>query len=130
MAVVIDDDDDDDIRYTSVAAGLSAVAVGSVVGADAETASRAVVPDDGGQVARVVGGAQRREVVAVERRAGAHSPTRAVAVQYVAHVAIEARLEHRRRSRQRRHTTPVGRRQTAHVHVAVVARVAERTAGT
>ena len=99
----------------------------SAVGADAEAAARAVVPH-GRQVTQFVGAGQRGVAVAVERQAGAPASTRAVAVEQVAHVAVEARHEHGRRRRQRGHAPPVGRRQTTHVDVAVVRRVAETAA--
>ena len=99
----------------------------SAVGADAEAAARAVVPH-GRQVTQFVGAGQRGVAVAVEGQAGAPASTRAVAVEQVAHVAVEARHEHGRRRRQRGHAPPVGRRQTTHVDVAVVRRVAETAA--
>jgi len=124
--VRINNDDDDD---TSVAAGLRAVTPVSLVGSNTEAVTGAVVPDPG-RVARVLGAGQHREAVAVERRPRTQSHTRTVAVQNVADVAVEARLEHHRRRSERRHTMPIGRRQTTHVDVAVVLRLAERTAST
>jgi len=104
---------------TCAAASLGTVTSPTLIGANTQTMARAVVAHTG-EVARIVRLRQHRVAVAVQRQAGPGSPTRAVAVQHVAYVAVEARQKNGGRRRERRHSLPVGRRKATNVDVAVV----------
>jgi len=117
------------VLVTSVAGGLSPAACRPVVSADTQMTSSTVVSDCW-RVARLVGVGECREAVTAEWQSCTAPCARTVAVEHVAHVAVEARQKHGGRRGESGHVTPVGRRQTTHVHVAVIHRVAECPAPT